>query len=376
MARLAFALLSSLTGLILVLPVILLVLPFWIMSACVRAFARLTEPVVAPGEKLIRFDPILAWKPKENLDTFYLAPDDDIYPIVTDSSGWPGDNPLSTSEMVVVGDSFAYGYGAGKGERFWELAPELKIKPIGCPGYDMVQEVQALRLLGDRLAGKLVCWLVYLENDIPDILRPHLRGYRKPFVRKSPRTGRWEIVTSHVRREKWTHSGFGDLLNMKVLALLCSPGRLSDHYYEACRFLIEEAAGICQQHRAVLVLVTVPNVNQLSRAGRGYLSSLLGNRSTFNPDYPDVRFAQACRALRVPFAPAKKHLRASDYKRFETFHWNRDGHRRMVGLLREIHDTWKSGRLAGGGTGSRTNAAPPTVEIAELIAGGVQQARG
>jgi hypothetical protein len=343
MARVVLAFLAALGGSIVVLPVVILGLPFWLMAAGVRLFARATEPRLAAKEELMQFHPALAWKPRPDLNAHYLIRRDDIYAVATDSEGWPGRTSLDESEIVVVGDSFAYGYGARRGEAFWELDSELKIKPVGCPGYDMVQEVEALRQLGSRLAGKLVCWLIYLENDIADSVRPNWRGYRKPFVRRSRETGQWEVFSDHVRQEPWVHST--ERANMRIFSALCSPGPLADHFYSACRFLIEEAAAICRAARAELVVVTVPNMNQLDRTGRRHLMSLTTSPHSFNPDYPDVRLARICDELRLPFVPAKGRLLASDYKRFERFHWNARGHRKMAGLLRELSVAWKSGML-------------------------------
>jgi hypothetical protein len=269
LTRLVIAALSGFVGLLLVLPVLVLAFPFVAMAYWIRLVARVTEPSIAgkeADEKLIRFDPELGWRPCANLDTHYLPRRDDIHPIRTDEEGWPGHLSVEESEIVVVGDSFAYGYGARPGQAFWEQAPELKVKPIGCPGWDMVQEMEAMRSLGDRLTGKLVVWFIYLENDIPDSLRPHWRGYRKPFPRIAPESGRWEIVSDHIREEKWRHSKLED--NVKAFSEVCGPGPLSDRNYAASAFIIEEAAKICRGVGADLVVTSIPFLRQLDPEGR------------------------------------------------------------------------------------------------------------
>jgi hypothetical protein len=326
--------LTSLAGLILTLPVVLLGLPFWLMSWAVDLFARLTEPRVAARGELMRFDPVLGWKTRENLDEHYLVKRDDIYPIVTDSSGWPGRRTLKDSEIVVVGDSFAYGYGARKGESFAELDPELKIKAVACPGYDLVQELLLLRQLGDQLDGKLVVWFIYPENDLPDLLRPQVDGHRKPFVRKTPTTGEWEIVSGHLRPEPWRPSI--ERNNFRAFANICVFGPQSDRCYSACEFLLQEAADLCRRVGAKLIVFTIPNVKQLDSAGRRYLGSQLEDPSRFDARYPDRRLSAVCEKLGVPFIPGMDHLKAVDYKRFEQFHWTPAGHRKVARLLREI----------------------------------------
>lgn len=342
MGRLVLALLTSLAGLLLTLPILVLGLPFWLMSAWVALFARLTEPRLAARHELMQFDPVLGWKPRENLDAHYLIPRDDIYPIVTDAAGWPGRASLDDSDVVVVGDSFAYGYGARAGESYAEVDPGLRVKAVACPGYDLLQEMLLLRQLGDSLAGKLVLWFVYPENDLPDILRPQWREYRKPFVRRSARTGTWEVVADHLRPGRWRHSVERD--NFRVFAQLCTPGPLADHCYSACAFLLEEAAELCRRVDATLVVFSIPNVNQLEASGRRRLAALSSDPGAFDAHYPDRRLAEMCDKAGVRFIPGMSRLQPEDYKRFERFHWTASGHRKVARLLREVRD----GRAAAG----------------------------
>ena len=346
MLRLVLAFPAAILGLALVLPALLLLLPFGLLWAITHLFARLVEPAVTGGpvgEDLIEYDPELGWRPGRNLDTHYLVRRDDVYPVVTDSEGWPGRQSLEESEVVAVGDSFVTGYGARKGEAFWERISRFPIKTVGSPGYGMTQELEVIRHLGERLAGKLVFWLVYLENDIPDAMRPHWRGYRKPFVRYSPQSKEWEVVTHHLREEKWRHSGERD--NMRSFANLCVPGPFSDLHFSACEFLLGEGAATCRSAGADLVVATVPNVNQLSHQGHRFLSGMAEDPQAFDPDYPDLRLGESCARLGVPFLPMKGFLEASDYKRLEKFHWSPRGHRKVAGQIERIHDTWRSGRL-------------------------------
>jgi hypothetical protein len=353
-ARLVLALLTSLAGLLLSLPVLLLGLPFWVMSAGVAFFARLTEPRLAERDELMQFDPVLGWKPRANVNTHYLIPRDDIYPIQTDAFGWPGRQALSDSELVVIGDSFAYGYGSRKGESFADMAPEVRIKSIACPGYDPVQEVLLLRELGDRLRGKLVVWFMYPENDLPDLTRPQWRQYRKPFVRRSATTGEWEVVSDHVRPGSWRPSIERD--NFAAFAQLCLPGPLADRCYSACAYLLGEAAEICRGVEATLVVFTIPNVNQLEPSGRRRFASLTTDPRAFDAHYPDRQLGEICAKHGVPFVSGMTRFEPRDYKRFERFHWTPSGNRKVARLLHQLRDDWRLGHLgarAGGSIPSR-----------------------
>jgi hypothetical protein len=347
MFRFVLASVAALGALLVALPAFLLVLPVWLMAAAVHAYARRVEPPVAgpaTDEALMRFDPLLGWRPEGNLGTHYIVRRDDIYPIITDSEGWPGKVSLEECDVVVVGDSFATGYGARTGEAFWDLVSGFRIKPVGSAGYDLVQELELLRLLRDRLAGRLVIWLIYLENDIADSLRPSWRGYPKPFVRRSSQDDRWEIVAEHVREDPWRHSTLRP--NMEAFAGLCTPGPFADLHYSACSAILSMGRDIIDEAHAELIVATVPNVNQLTPEGHRRLKGLADDARGFDPDYPDRRLAESCARLDIPFLAMKSFLEEADYKEFERFHWNPGGHRKVARQVERIHAEWRAGRLA------------------------------
>jgi hypothetical protein len=334
---------ASVVALILTIPILVLAAPFLFMSSTVRWFARATEPEVAPASSLMRFDPLLGWRPSANLDTHYVVKRADVYPLVTDSEGWPGRLRIEDSEVVVVGDSFAYGYCAQKGESFIDLLPERKIKALASPGYDMVQETLLLREHAPQLKGKLVLWWIYLENDLPDNILPEVRGYRKPFVRKSKETGEWEIVTSHVRDEKWRHTIRSS--SMEVFSHLCAPTPIAERHYAACNHLIAEVASTCRSHKIPLVIMTIPTKNQLSTLGHRRLLAYGVDKSSFDPRYPDRRIGEMCANHGVWFVSLMETLQDGDYNQHEGFHWNSSGHAKAATAIRQVCQAWESGAL-------------------------------
>jgi hypothetical protein len=353
--RTVLILLGSMAALALSLPVLLLAAPFLLMAYIVTSYARLTEPKIAPAHSLVKYDPELGWRPSENVDAHYLVRNDDIYPLITDASGWPGSRTLDESRIVVVGDSFAYGYGAGAGESYADLLDDLKPKALASLGYDMVHEVLLLRKYAPRCAGKLVIWWVYLENDLPDNLRPEFRGYRKPFVAQSRTSGDWQIVTTHVTPAPWRNSLPDN--NMQIFAHLCAPSALADHYYSACDYLVGEGVAACAANGATLVVMTIPNVNQLDAEGHRFLCSRGVDRLRFDPGYPDQRFEQICARRGVPFVPLMERLQVSDYKLFERFHWQPSGHRKAAAAVREVWEAWRAESLGVAGP-ERTRSEP------------------
>ena len=143
-----------------------------------------------------------------------------------------GHGSLDDSAVVVIGDSFAFGYGVDAGKSFADLNPGLAIKAVGAPGYSMVQSVLLMEQFAERLAGKLVVWFVCLENDLQDNLAPAMRRYRSPFVRLSRsarRVGDRGPSMSARRRGSRTDRHW-----KRILPHLCVPGPIADRAYAAC----------------------------------------------------------------------------------------------------------------------------------------------
>jgi len=185
MIRVLVAAVMAILSWIVLLPAFALAGMVWVFVACVHALGRWWEPKYVPWTDLMTFDQRLGWRPRSDLDANYLAQNDDIYHVVTDREGWAGRRSLDDSEVVVIGDSFAFGYGVDTGSSFADLNPKLAIKGIGAPGYSMVQSVLLMENLAGRLAGKLVVCFVCLENDLEDNLSPAMGRYSAPFARPS-----------------------------------------------------------------------------------------------------------------------------------------------------------------------------------------------
>jgi len=141
MARFLIAAILLLPTVVLLLPVFLVAGAMSLFATCVRAIGRLLEPAFVPWTEIMTFDPKLGWRPRANVDAYYLADRDDVFRVVTDQDGWPGARSLDASAVVVIGDSFAFGYGVNAGKSFADLNPEPTIKAVGAPGYSMVQSV-------------------------------------------------------------------------------------------------------------------------------------------------------------------------------------------------------------------------------------------
>ncbi|HEX6924533.1 MAG TPA: hypothetical protein VF167_03860 [Longimicrobiaceae bacterium] len=329
--------LGGLVALALLAPIALLAAPFMLVSGLARWIARQIEPRVVGWQQIMTFDPALGWRPAPALDTHCLSePYGEIFHVTTDQHGWRGRRSLAASRIVVLGDSFAFGYGVDDEDCFTAALSEHPTKAVGAPGYNMVQELILLREIAPLIRGKLVVWFVYVGNDLFDNLNPTMTGYRTPFLAQSPATGAWEMVTRHLRPERVLHNA--DVLHRQHREMLghtyCST-RLTERAFSACRHLLNEGSRICREAGARLVVLTLPDHFELSKGGLRRLRSYSAQPESFDPDLPHKRVRQICDELGVECLSARHALRASDYNAGDR-HWTPAGHRRVAELIRGI----------------------------------------
>jgi hypothetical protein len=335
--RFPLALLASLVGGIMLLPLLLLATPFVTVGLATRLLAWILEPRFSVWQNLIDFDPRLGWKPKVNLDTAHRV--DAVYRLTTDSDGWRGKHRIEDCDILVMGDSFAWGYATDDRHFFADVSRKYRIKSVGTIGYNLVQELILMKELASRLRGKVVIWFVYYGNDLYDNLKPHMYGYRTPFVSQSKPGGGWEIVSDHVSRSRWffrppgsTHDG-GTYID-KVIET-CAPTFFANRAFSACRYLLHEGREVCRSAGAQLAIVSIPEKIQYSTSKMQRLAPVAIS-SQLDPDYPDLRLGAICADLGLPFLALKQHMDLRHYRETDC-HWNEHGHRRTAEIIAEFY---------------------------------------
>lgn len=354
----AFA--AGLLGLVLALPVVLLLLPLWTVSAATRWLANRVRRRTVEWEDLVVFDPEMGWRLRPDLDCLV---GDDPFRVTTDAEGWRGrSTTVDGADVVAIGDSYAFGFGVDDSEFFAELPGEVRLKGVGAPGYGMVHELLWLRRLAPRLRGKRVVWLVYLGNDLDDALQPAMYPYRSPFVREAPGTGRWEIVDEHLDPSPWPIPRSTN--NYKRYVDICRPSYLSRRVFSACEHLIREGARTCREAGAELTVMTIPD---LSPAVTRQFEAHLAERPDvegFDPELPDRELASICGDLGVRFVPLRRHLDERHYLRTDG-HWNARGHRRVAEVLSRLHEETEAFSTPARPGADRTPSPPR-----QVVAGG------
>lgn len=295
-------------------------------------------------QELVAYEPEVGWKPRPDLDCHAEDLAGDPFHVVTNAAGWRGSTGLASSDVVVFGDSFVFGYAMDDEDLYLHHAGNARATAMGAPGYSMVQPVLWMERLGTGLADKLVVWMVYLGNDLYDSLRPSTDGYRSPAVRLAENGSDPMIVTDHVREGR---IGFPRDRGVDAYIEICSGGPLSNRVFTAAQYLIERGREACRAAGADLVVVSIP---ELSAAPRAILERRLARDEVterFDEELPDRRLAAICERVGVGFVPLAEHMGPEHYLEVD-WHWNRAGHRRVGRVLADLHARWLDGRLSTG----------------------------
>jgi hypothetical protein len=360
-ARQLLAVLGGLASLLIVIPMGLVLLPLWVVAALTRALARNLGPQTLDWTDFVQFEPEVGWKPRPNKTGWATDLNGDAFHITTDSAGWRAAGELNASDIVVIGDSFAFGFAVDDEDFFARRVPGAVVASLGAPGYSIVQPVLWLERLADQLAGKVVVILVYMGNDLAETVRPSMEGYRAPFVRVG-RDGGCEVMTKHVRPDPWP---FPRQQGMDEYIDICLPGAASERAFAACEFLLGRARRACDSAGASLVVMTIPELSPAAREALAVALEPRSDRERFDEELPERRLAEICEELGIPLVALRDHLGPEHYLERD-FHWNPAGHRRVAEVLASLARAGAAIPLDGRArrSGSRDAAGLPVVETA------------
>ena len=324
---------ARIAGLLAATPALLAAAPFWIVGGLTRKLSRVLPlgPRWVSWPELLHYVPELGVHSKPDLDTY--APAEGLFHLTTDGEGWRGKRSLDESDIVVFGDSFAFGHGVDDEDMYTEHTQPFTSKGLGCDVYSMVHAVLWMRRLRERIAGKHVVWMIYLGNDLYDNLRPNYRHYRVPFVRSVSRS--WEIQTDHVSPEPWPFPEANPNY-IDELARLCTDGPESARALEAAGALLAEAAELCGQLGASLTVLTVPRRDQIDPERLPDLQRRSSDPSRFSVELLDQGLRDTCEQLGLRCVSLAAHLEADDYRDHD-IHWTPGGNAKVGRLIAELH---------------------------------------
>lgn len=344
--RLALGLISGAVGLLLVLPLCIAGFPFWLVGVLTRKLAPVFDCRSTGWEEAVQFHPVYGWTAKPHVDIHCKAAPEvnHFFHVTTDADGWRGKGLIANSDVLVFGDSFAWGHGIDDEEFFADLPSRITIKSIGVSGYNMVQELMWMKEYSKHFQNKLIVWFIFDGNDLYDNVVPNLYHYRMPFVRRVDSAREWEIVTSHLVKTDWPWNYERNYREREKYLATYGRNVISDRAYAACEFLIKEGSDLCERSGGQLVIVSIPVVSRLTSNIWERKSCGLVPNEKLDPHAPDDRLKALCDKMGIPFTAAATFLQADDHIPLEG-HWNGKGHRRIAQMIEQLHGTYSQGKL-------------------------------
>jgi lysophospholipase L1-like esterase len=168
--------------------------------------ARLLLPQWTPGraERAVfwRYDETLGWAHKPNQEGQFVNQDFSVHVKINSAGLRDNEYTLERTDkkrMLVLGDSFAWGFGVEHAERFDEILdqrfPDWEIINAGVSGYGTDQQFLYLRDKGIAFKPDVVLLLFY-GNDFSNNMATELHWYNKPYF--SLDSGRLELQNTPV----------------------------------------------------------------------------------------------------------------------------------------------------------------------------------
>lgn len=334
--RLLLSVLASLFGTVLLIPLFIILTPFWIISIFFKIIEK-SKPKISDWEETIAFDSHLGWRPKPNLKVHMES--DGMYRLSTGPDGWRGKYSLKESDTVVIGDSFVFGHAVDDADHFASLTKLARVKPIGAPSYGALHYLLLLKTLTVELKGKLVIWFVY-GNDYGESVHAASYGYRFPFVFLNRKSGAWEVKTDHIQPMKLPfHFDRGYKTSMPELADLFSKNYFSDYAFGAFEYLAEEAKKHCNENGAEFVIVTIPIRWLIDGSYVSKIKRHTANPENFSLEYVDEQIGHICKRHNIIFRPCLKEFVRSDFLPND-LHWSRQGNKKAAKIIDELYQNF------------------------------------
>jgi len=255
-----------------------------IAELAARTFFPQWAPMTAERARFWQFDPVLGWRHIAGQSTEFSHPDFTV--TVSINSDGLRDREYSLhrnkkKRMLVLGDSFGWGFGVADGEVFSELLEQQRsdweIINASVSGYGTVQQYLYYREKGYQYQADVVLLLFY-DNDFQDNVGEIHYGYQKPVVTwneagyridESPLTAPdfyqriHRYILGHFYLGRMLYQGVGVLGNFLKALLPSAPSPVSDAHLRAdslgaTAYVLGEFLALAQTRQAQPVIVQLP----------------------------------------------------------------------------------------------------------------------
>src|SRR5579871_5622704 len=184
------------------------------VEGLLRLCPALAGPRSTPAEKIFftRYDPELGWAPRPQIAGIHR---DDGFSVFVSQNAWglraaadvgPARRVPGRRRVLVLGDSYVWGYGASQHEIFTDprvAGDRVDLVNFGVSGYGTDQELLFYRRLGTRFDVDEVALVFTPYNDVENNLEPSSTAIENR-TSPSPRTAGSRSIASTCTNPAWT----------------------------------------------------------------------------------------------------------------------------------------------------------------------------
>jgi hypothetical protein len=257
----------------------------------------------------------------------------------------PVDADAQILRIVVLGDSYTFGWGVPSDRAFPSIleqllrgiAPHVPLEVVnaGIPGYAPTQQLKMLASVQAAFPFQIVIATYSLANDPVDELRlarylPD-RLHRFSYEVRDPESRASLLIRSSV---------LASLVDHRTHAIQYHLANVSPRALSRAQKSLADLASYCMKNDLALLLVIVPRASEIQPSGR---IKVLFNLATVEKSRNVAR--DVARSFDVPLVDLKRPLLSA--QKFEDVylrgdaHWNNAGHRAVASAIAEsIPQSW------------------------------------
>jgi hypothetical protein len=282
---------------------------------------------------------------------------------------YAAEKPKGMRRIIVLGDSFVTGLGVEDNEVFTEvmegsLVSNVEVINFGVNGFGPTQEYLQLTSKGFRYNPDIVLMVVYIRNDLSDLLGTYdwIKGYQRPrpLLQEDggigfdnipvplPSSRKTELIKSRIFPPNLLEflrkrlAGKYDIQEMPPEISICRkqyPAEIAQAY-KILEATIKSTLSACRKKNAEFVVIIAPSIVQVrdDYFWRKIKSDYGIKDDLYDLYLPNKEIKNICERQKVPLLDLTEGLKAYTAKGKDLYypinqHWNPEGHLAAAGQI-------------------------------------------